>query len=162
MISRQIRREFRVSEPTSHMHRKAITPHMIRKQYNPTGQVTFFCDMHQKNDSNISATPVQTTENTRRTINTARNTPQYTEEAPAPHGTEASPYFYVSESRFKPAKSDPGNPSTTGPPPHPAEAAHAPDPAPPRRPHREKPSQWHPGTPSAHSESPRARRGPGC
>ncbi|WP_296545315.1 hypothetical protein, partial [Rothia sp. (in: high G+C Gram-positive bacteria)] len=58
MISRQIRREFRVSEPTNHMHGKAITPHMIRKQYNPTGQVTFFCDMHQKNASNISAAHV--------------------------------------------------------------------------------------------------------
>lgn len=58
---------------------------------------------------------------------------------------EPPPYFYVgfyvSEYCFKPAKSGPGIPSTTGPPPHPAEVAHAQDPAPPRHPHREKPSQ---------------------
>ena len=42
IISHQIRRKFRVSEPIVPMHRNAITPHTIRKQYKPTGQVTFF------------------------------------------------------------------------------------------------------------------------
>ena len=42
IISRQICRKFRVSEPIVPMHRNAITPHTIRKQYKPTGQVTFF------------------------------------------------------------------------------------------------------------------------
>lgn len=150
MISRQIRREFRVSEPISHMHGKAITPHMIRKQYNPTGQVTFFCDMHQKNASNISAALVQTTKNWRRTIKQRaihRNTQNRNTQGRPRHHTVPRPppcsyvSFYASGLRITPAKSDPGNPSTTGPPPHPAEAAHAPDPAPPRRPHREKPSR---------------------
>lgn len=49
IFSRQIRRKFRVSEPTNHMHGNAITPHMIRKQYNPTGQVTFFRTIREKN-----------------------------------------------------------------------------------------------------------------
>ena len=124
IISRQIRRKFRVSEPTVPMHRNAITPHMIRKQYNPTGQVTFFRTIHEINTDNISATHFQNTKRPRR----------YT--APEP-----PPCFDVSGYCFKPAKSDPGNPSTIGPPPHPAGAAHAQDPAPPRHPHREKPSQ---------------------
>ena len=75
---------------------------------------------------------------------------------------EPPPCFDVQRILLTPAKSDPGNPSTIGPPPHPAEAAHAQDPAPPRHPHREKPSQWRPGTPSTLLESPHVRRGPGC
>ena len=128
IISRQIRRKFRVSEPTNHMHGNAITPHMIRKQYNPTGQVTFFCAIHEKNTDNISAPYFQNTKRPRRHT------------APEP-----PPYFHVGfdvqRILLTPAKSDPGNPSTTGPPPQPAEAAHAQDPAPPRHPHREKPSR---------------------
>ena len=97
IISRQIRRKFRVSEPTVPMHRNAITPHMIRKQYNPTGQVTFFRTIHEINTDNISATHFQNTKNTPWTIRhkqyppdnkTTRNTRK---EAPAPHGTGASP-----------------------------------------------------------------------
>ena len=150
MISRQIRREFRVSEPTNHMHGKAITSHMIRKQYNPTGQVTFFCDMHQKNASNISATHVQSTKNTRRTIKQRaihRNTQnRNTQRRPRHHTVpEPPPYFHVGfdvqRILLTPAKSGPGIPSTIGPPPHPAEAAHARGRAPPRHPHREKPSR---------------------
>ena len=101
MISRQIRREFRVSEPTSHMHGKAITPHMIRKQYNPTGQVTFFRTIHEKNIDNVSATHFQNTkkyalDNTPRPIRHKQYAPdnkttRNTQEAPAPHGTGASP-----------------------------------------------------------------------
>ena len=138
IISRQIRRKFRVSEPTVPMHRNAITAHTLRKQYNPTGQVTFFRTIHEKNTDNISATHFQNTKKYAPDNKTTRNTRK---EAPAPHGTGASPYSYVSGSRFKPAKLDPGNPSTTGPPPHPAEVARAQDPAPPRHPHREKPSR---------------------
>ena len=102
IISRQIRRKFRVSEPTNHMHGNAITPHMTRKQYNPTGQVTFFRTIHEKNTGNISATHFQNTKNTPWTIHPGQyatnNTPRtikqraiYTQEAPAPHGTGASP-----------------------------------------------------------------------
>ena len=151
IISRQIRRKFRVSEPTNHMHGNAITPHMIRKQYNPTGQVTFFRTIHEKNTGNISATHFQNTKNTPWTIRrkqyapdnkTTRNTHKRLRYHAAP---EPPPYFYVgfyvSEYCFKPAKSGPGNPSTIGPPPHRAEVARAQDPAPPRHPHREKPSR---------------------
>lgn len=147
IISRQIRRKFHVSEPTNHMHGNAITPHMIRKQYNPTGQVTFFRTIREKNTDNISATHFQNTKNTPWTIHpgqyatnnkTTRNTRK---EAPAPHGTGASPRFDVQQILLTPAKSDPGNPSTTGPPPHPVEVAHARGRAPPRHPHREKPSR---------------------
>lgn len=142
IISRQIRRKFRVSEPTNHMHGNAITPHMVRKQYNPTGQVTFFRTIREKNTGNISATHFQNIEirpgqyatNNKTTRNTRK-------EAPAPHGTGASPCFDVQRILLMPAKSDPGNPSTTGPPPHPAEAVRARDLAPPRHPHREKPSR---------------------
>lgn len=138
IISRQIRREFRVSEPTNHMHGNAITPHMIRKQYNPTGQVTFFRTIHEKNTDNISATYFQNTKNTPRTIKQraihAKRPRHHTVPEP-PHALMFSEYC------FKPAKSGPGIPSTIGPPPHPAEAAHAQDPAPPRHPHREKPSR---------------------
>ena len=152
IISRQIRRKFRVSEPTVPMHRNAITPHMIRKQYNPTGQVTFFRTIHEKNTGNISATYFQNTKNTPWTIHpsqyTPANTPQTIKQRaihakrPRHHTVpEPPPCFDVSGYCFKPAKSDPGNPSTIGPPPHPAEAAHAQDPAPPRHPHREKPSR---------------------
>ena len=97
MISRQIRREFRVSEPTSHMHGKAITPHMIRKQYNPTGQVTFFRTIHEKNTDNISATHFQNIKNTPWTIRRKQYAPDNKstrntrKETPAPHGTGASP-----------------------------------------------------------------------
>lgn len=49
IISRQIRREFGVSEPTVPMHRNAITAHTLRKQYNPTGHVTFFRTIREKN-----------------------------------------------------------------------------------------------------------------
>lgn len=142
IISRQIRRKFRVSEPTNHMHGNAITPHMVRKQYNPTGQVTFFRTIREKNTGNISATHFQNIEirpgqyatNNKTTRNTRK-------EAPAPHGTGASPCFDVQRILLMPAKSNPGNPSTIGPPPHPAEAARAQDPAPPLHPHREKPSR---------------------
>lgn len=85
-----------MSYPTSHMHGNAITPHMIRKQYNPTGQVTFFRTIHKKNTDNISATHFQNTKNTPWTIGPGQYTPdnkttRNTQEAPAPHGTEASP-----------------------------------------------------------------------
>lgn len=146
IISHQIRRKFRVSEPTSHMRGNAITPHMIRKQYKPTGQVTFFRTIHEKNTGNISATHFQNIEirpgQYAPDNKTTRNTHKRLRYHAAP---EPPPYFYVgfyvSEYCFKPAKSGPGIPSTTGPPPHPAEAAHAQDPAPPRHPHREKPSR---------------------
>ena len=142
IISRQIRREFRVSEPTNHMHGNAITPHMIRKQYNPTGQVTFFRTIHEKNTGNISATHFQNTKNTPRTIKQRAIHAKRPRHHTAP---EPPPYFYVGfdvqRILLRPAKSDPGNPSTIGPPPHPAEVAHAQDPAPPRHPHREKPSR---------------------
>ncbi len=150
MFSRQIPRVFYVHTSTEPMHGNANTPHMIRKQYNPTGQVTFFCNMHQKNASNISAALVQTTKNWRRTIKQRaihRNTQNRNTQGRPRHHTVPGPpphfyvSFYVSRLRFTPAKSGPGIPSTTGPPPHPAEAAHAQGPAPPLRPHREKPSQ---------------------
>lgn len=155
IISRQIRREFGVSEPTVPMHGNAITPHMIRKQYNPTGQVTFFRTIHEKNTGNISATYFQNTKNTPWTIHPSQYTPANTprtikqraiHKRPRYHTVpEPPPYFYVGfdvqRILLRPAKSDPGNPSTIGPPPHPVEAAHAQDPAPPRHPHREKPSR---------------------
>ncbi len=147
IISRQIRRKFRVSEPTVPMHRNAITAHTLRKQYNPTGQVTFFRTIHEKKYRQYLRNTFSEHKNTPWTIRhkqyapnnkTTRNT---CKEAPAPHGTGASPCFDVQRILLTPAKSDPGNPSTTNPPPHPAEAAHAQDPAPPRHPHREKPSR---------------------
>ena len=152
IISRQIRREFGVSEPTVPMHRNAITAHTLRKQYNPTGQVTFFRTIREKNTGNISATYFQNTKNTPWTIHPGQYTPANTPRTIKHRGIHAKrprhhtvpeppPCFDVSGYCFKPAKSDPGNPSTIGPPPHPAEAAHAQDPAPPRHPHREKPSQ---------------------
>ena len=147
IISRQIRREFRVSEPTNHMHGNAITPHMIRKQYNPTGQVTFFRTIHEKNTDNISATHFQNTK-IRPGQYAANNTPRTIKQRaihakrPRRHtAPEPPPRFDVQRILLTPARSDPGNPSTIGPPPHPAEAAHAQDPAPPRHPHREKPSR---------------------
>lgn len=102
IISRQIRREFGVPEPTVPMRRNAITAHTLRKQYNPTAQVTFFRTIHEKNTDNISAAHFQNTKkyapnDTLRTIRhkqyapdnkTTRNTRK---EAPAPHGTGASP-----------------------------------------------------------------------
>ena len=155
IISRQIRRKFRVSEPTNHMHGNAITPHMIRKQYNPTGQVTFFRTIREINTDNISATHFQNTKirpgqytPDNRTTRTIKQRAIHTRHAKRPRrhtAPEPPPCFYVGEycfmPAFTPAKSDPGNPSTTNPPPHPAEAAHAQDPAPPLHPHREKPSQ---------------------
>lgn len=141
IISRQIRRKFRVSEPTNHMHGNAITPHMIRKQYNPTGQVTFFRTIREINTDNISATHFQNTKIRPGQYAPDNKTTRNTQEAPAPHGTGASPTLDVQRILLRPAKSDPGNPSTIGPPPHPAEAVHAQDPALPRHPHREKPSQ---------------------
>lgn len=152
IISRQIRRKFRVSEPTVPMHRNAITAHTLRKQYNPTGQVTFFRTIHEKKyrqylRNTFSEHKKYALDNTPRPIRhkqyppdnkTTRNT---CKEAPAPHGTGASPCFDVQRILLTPAKSDPGNPSTIGPPPHPAEAAHARGRAPPRHPHREKPSR---------------------
>lgn len=136
IISRQIRREFRVSEPTSHMHGNAITPHTIRKQYNPTAQVTFFRTIHEKNTDNISATHFQNIKNTPRTIKQRAIHVKRPRHHTVP---EPPPYFDVQRILLTPAKSDPGNPSTIGPPPHPVEAARAQDPAPPRHPHREKP-----------------------
>ena len=62
IISRQIWHEFRVPEPTVPMHGSAITAHMIRKQNNPTSQVTFFGTIHERNTDNISATHFQNTE----------------------------------------------------------------------------------------------------
>ena len=92
IISRQICRKFRVSEPTNHMHGNTITAHMLRKQYKPTGQVTFFRTIHEKNTGSISAThfqntkirPGQYTPDNKTTRNTRKETP-------APHGTGASP-----------------------------------------------------------------------
>ncbi|WP_424116200.1 hypothetical protein, partial [Rothia mucilaginosa] len=75
IISRQIRREFGVSEPTVPMHRSAITAHTLRKQYNPTAQVTFFRTIHEKNTGNISATHFQNTK-IRPGQYTPDNTPQ--------------------------------------------------------------------------------------
>lgn len=142
IISRQIRRKFGVSEPTSHRHGNAITAHTLRKQYNPTGQVTFFRTIHEKNTDNISATHFQNTKNTPQTIKQRAIHVKRPRHHTVP---EPPPYFYVGfdvqRILLRPAKSDPGNPSTIGPPPHPAEAAHAQDPAPPRHPHREKPSR---------------------
>lgn len=143
IISHQIRRKFRVSEPIVPMHRNAITPHTIRKQYKPTGQVTFFRTIYPREKyrqylrNTFSEHKKYAPDN-----KTTRNTHKRLRYHAAP---EPPPYFYVgfyvSEYCFKPAKSGPGIPSTTGPPPHPAEVAHAQDPAPPRHPHREKPSQ---------------------
>ena len=146
IISRQICRKFRVSEPTNHMHGNTITAHMLRKQYKPTGQVTFFRTIHEKNTGSISATHFQNTKirpgQYTPDNKTTRNTHKRLRYHAAP---EPPPCFYVGEycfmPAFTPAKSDPGNPSTTNPPPHPAEAAHAQDPAPPLHPHREKPSR---------------------
>ena len=81
-----------MSEPTVPMYGNAITAHMLRKQHNPTGQVTFFGTIHERNTDNIF----------RNAFSEHRNTPeQYTphnkttrttrKEAPAPHGTGASP-----------------------------------------------------------------------
>lgn len=146
IFSRQIRRKFRVSEPTNHMHGNAITPHMIRKQYNPTGQVTFFRTIHEKNTeqylrNTFSEHKKYALDNTPRTIKH-----RAIHKRPRRHtAPEPPPYFYVGfdvqRILLTPAKSDPGNPSTIGPPPHPAGAAHARGRAPPRHPHREKPSR---------------------
>ena len=87
MISRQIRREFRVSEPTNHMHGKAITPHMIRKQYNPTGQVTFFRTIHEKKYRQY----LRNTFSEHKKYTPDNKTTRNTQEAPVPHGTGASP-----------------------------------------------------------------------
>ena len=152
IISRQIRRKFRVSEPTVPMHRNAITAHTLRKQYNPTGQVTFFRTIHEKKYRQYLRNTFSEHKNTPWTIhprqyatnNTHQTIKQRAIHAKRPrHHTvpEPPPCFDVSGYCFKPAKSDPGNPSTIGPPPHPVEAAHAQDPAPPRHPHREKPSR---------------------
>ena len=156
IISRQIRRKFRVSEPTVPMHRNAITAHTLRKQYNPTGQVTFFRTIREKNTDNISATHFQNTKNTPWTIHPGQyatnNTPRTIKQRaihvkrPRHHTVpEPPPYFHVGfdvqRILLTPAKSGPGIPSTIGPPPHPAEAAHARGRAPPRHPHREKPSR---------------------
>ena len=147
IISRQIRREFGVSEPTVPMHRNAITAHTLRKQYNPTGHVTFFRTIREKNTeqylrNTFSEHKKYALDNTPQTIKQcaihAKRPRRHT--APGP-----PPYFYVGfdvqRILLTPAKSDPGNPSTIGPPPHPAEAAHARGRAPPRHPHREKPSR---------------------
>ena len=102
IISRQIRREFGVSEPTVPMHRNAITAHTLRKQYNPTGHVTFFRTIREKNTeqylrNTFSEHKKYALDNTPRPIRhkqyppdnkTTRNTRK---EAPAPHGTGASP-----------------------------------------------------------------------
>lgn len=142
IIFRQIRREFRVPEPTAPMHGSAITAYMIRKQYNPTGQVTFFGTIHAKNTDKIFRNASSEHRNTPRTIKQRAIHAKRPRRHTAP---EPPPCFYVGEycfmPAFTPAKSDPGNPSTTNPPPHPAEAAHAQDPAPPLHPHRGKPSQ---------------------
>lgn len=142
IIYRQIRHEFRVSEPIVPMHGNAITPHMIRKQYNPTGQVTFFRTIHERNTDNIFRNAPSEHRNTPRTIKQRAIHAKRPRHHTAP---EPPPYFYVGfdvqRILLRPAKSDPGNPSTIGPPPHPAGAAHAQDPAPPRHPHREKPSR---------------------
>ena len=156
IISRQIRREFGVSEPTVPMHRNAITAHTLRKQYNPTGHVTFFRTIREKNTEQylrntfsehkkyaLAIHPGQyATNNTPRTIKHrgihAKRPRHHTVPGPPP-------YFYVGfdvqRILLTPAKSGPGIPSTIGPPPHPAEAAHARGRAPPRHPHREKPSR---------------------
>lgn len=76
-------------EPTVPMHGSAITAHMIRKQYNPTGQVTFFGTIHEKDTEKISATHFQNIE--MRHEQHARYTRTTRKEAPAPHGTGASP-----------------------------------------------------------------------
>ena len=68
IISRQIRRKFRMSEPTVPMHGNAITPHMIRKQYNPTGQVTFFRTIHEKKYRQYLRNTFSEHKNTPRTI----------------------------------------------------------------------------------------------
>lgn len=147
IISRQICRKFRVSEPTNHMHGNTITAHMLRKQYKPTGQVTFFRTIHEKNTGSISATHFQNTK-IRPGQYTPDNTPQTIKQraihtrGPGTTRYRSLPHALMfSEYCFKPAKSGPGIPSTIGPPPHPAGAAHAQDPAPPRHPHREKPSR---------------------
>lgn len=113
IISRQIRRKFHVSEPTNHMHGNAITPHMIRKQYNPTGQVTFFRTIREKNTDNISATHFQNTKNTPWTIHPGQyatnNTPRTIKQRaihvkrPRRHtAPEPPPCFYVGEYYFTP------------------------------------------------------------
>ena len=103
IISHQIRRKFRVSEPIVPMHRNAITPHTIRKQYKPTGQVTFFRTIYPREKyrqylrNTFSEHKKYALDNTPRPIRhkqyapdnkTTRNTRK---EAPAPHGTGASP-----------------------------------------------------------------------
>ena len=151
IIFRQIRREFRVPEPTVPMHGNAITPHIIRKQYNPTGQVTFSALFTRKNTDKIfrnassehEIRPRQYAPDNR-TTRTIKQRAIHTRHAKRPRrhtAPEPPPCFYVGEYCFKPAKSGPGNPSTIGPPPHRAEVARAQDPAPPRHPHREKPSR---------------------
>ena len=147
IISRQIRRKFRMSEPTVPMHGNAITPHMIRKQYNPTGQVTFFRTIHEKKyrqylRNTFSEHKKYALDNTPRTIKQRAIHTRgsgTTRHRSLPRTFMSALVF--SEYCFTPAKLGPGNPSTIGPPPHPAEAAHARGRAPPRHPHREKPSQ---------------------
>lgn len=106
IISRQIRREFGVSEPTVPMHRNAITAHTLRKQYNPTGHVTFFRTIREKNTDNISATHFQNTKNTLWTIHPGQyatnNTPRTIKQRaihvkrPRRHTAPEPPlYFYV-------------------------------------------------------------------
>ena len=103
IISRQIRREFHAPEPTIPMHGNAITPHMIRKQYNPTGQVTFFGTIHEKNTDNIFRNTFSEHRNTPQTIRapdnrTTRNTHTRHTKRPRRHtAPEPPPCFYVGE-----------------------------------------------------------------
>lgn len=99
IISRQIRHEFRVSEPTVPMYGNAITPHMIRKQYNPTGQVTFFGTIHERNTDNIFRNAFSEHRNTPQK-NTLRTIKQRAIHAKRPRrhtAPEPPPCFYVGE-----------------------------------------------------------------
>lgn len=99
IISRQIRHEFRMSEPTVPMHGNAITPHMVRKQYNPTGQVTFFGTIHAKNTDNIFRNTFSEHRNTPQK-NTLRTIKQRAIHAKRPRrhtAPEPPPCFYVGE-----------------------------------------------------------------
>ena len=92
IISRQIRHEFRVSEPTVPMYGNAITPHTIRKQYKPTGQVTFSALFTREIPTISSATHFQNIEIRPEQYTPHNKTTRTTrKEAPAPHGTGASP-----------------------------------------------------------------------
>lgn len=96
IISRQIRRKFRVSEPTNHMHGGAITPHMIRKQYKPTGQITFFGTIHEKNTDKIFPNASSEHRNAPRTIEQRAIHTHYTQRDPGATRPRSLPHAFMS------------------------------------------------------------------